>query len=293
MLETRNKKPGTDIKDSEAGPEVDEATMSWSSSASSSDESDASSSSSSSSCSSSSSSESESSLSDGSDNTSISADSAIEAENILGATDAERTERYLNALRKPGTNTIVARRTSERTAGINGTEMLRLVLNEGVRPPRERKARFHQASLRLRRTRHGVNVQAARDRRAQERSAAIRQIEEYEAVRKEQKRLEMKKAKDEHQSAMAEDLSDDQLLQEYVMKKERERRVTVVGGVATFEKIAVAVKGPTREEIKEGQRRKSLATARRASLAGKRMVQASQAEDEHLKKAQGEFAALW
>ena len=69
--------------------------------------------------------------------------------------------------------------------------------------------------------------------------------------------LESKKANDD---STAEDLSDDKLLQEYVQKKERERRVTVVGGVATFEKINEAAKGPTQDEIREQKRRKSLAS---------------------------------
>ena len=67
--------------------------------------------------------------------------------------------------------------------------------------------------------------------------------------------LESKKAND----TPAEDLSDDKLLQSMCRRGESE--VTVVGGVATFEKINEAAKGPTQDEIREQKRRKSLASA--------------------------------
>ena len=104
-------------------------------------------------------------------------------------------QRYLNALRKPGTNKVVDRRASQRTAGISGSEMLRLVLKGEC--DRERKARFQRASTLLRRTRQSVNAQVARETRNKEKIRAQKHIEDYERIRKERSMLESKKANDD------------------------------------------------------------------------------------------------
>ena len=213
-------------------------------------------------------------------------------EDMMGGAEVDRTERYLNALRKPGSSEVVSRRSSQRTAGITSSEIKRLVMNDGVRPPQERRARFHRASLRLRRTKHAISLQEAQAEKERQKTMYKKQIKDYEDIRKEQELLKTKRGQSGTLRDAKEDISDEQLLQDYVKKKERGRRITIKGGVATFEKIAETMKGPSKEEMKEQVRRKSLAVARRASLAGKSRGRAERSE-ENLKAAQGEYATLW
>ena len=69
-------------------------------------------------------------------------------------------------------------------AGINGAEMLRLVVTEGVRPPRERKARFQKASVRLKRVSRSMrhDPKAIEEQRNKER-AKVQHVAQEKATK--------------------------------------------------------------------------------------------------------------
>ena len=151
--------------------------------------------------------------------------------------------------------------------GINGTEMLRLVLTQGVRPPRERKARFNRASMRMKRV------------------ARAMQPDPKELERQRQEQREKKKKMDAKKAA-----EEDEDVATFI------RRQTVVA--TSIQKL---MKDGSKKKEAEAflatakKRRKSLAIVVPASFGG--MAAAARAQkmrsDRAAKHAAGEMAVLW
>jgi hypothetical protein len=188
--------------------------------------------------------------------------------------DAIDEDRRLQALNPESSkvNGPASHRDLGPKAGINGVEMLRLVLTEGVRPPRDRKARFRQANIRLKRVARYMRIDK------EEEKAKIR--EEKAKARK----AELEKA-----------IKEEEDVESYV------RRKSIVSSTvhALMKKSSTAKKDALKFIDNEEREKKKIASilknqaSRKMSIAERRQSLAHERAAEATKKIQGSMHVLW
>lgn len=229
-----------------------------------------------------------SSQSDSSDSESSDSDSAGES-SVLNpngfkddAVDEDRRYQALNpSSSKINHNGPLSHRNLGPQAGIHGAEMLRLVMTQGVRPPRARKARFQKASMRLK----WVSKYMRPD------------LTELEEQRQKEKAKKERAKKERTSKAMAEQED----VASYVRKKSvaASSMQEMMSKTSTTKQEAETFLSERSErnrkfigrtvELKKKMGNSMNAAARRQAMAQKRTEKASAS----IKQAQGEMAVLW
>lgn len=198
------------------------------------------------------------------------------------AADEDRRYQALNpSSSKMNHNGPLSHRDLGPQAGIHGAEMLRLVMTQGVRPPRARKARFQKASMRLK----WVSKYMRPD---------LTELEE----RRQKEKVKKERAKKEKTSKAMEEQED---VASYVRKKSvaASSMQEMIKKTSTTKKEAETFLSARSErnrkfigrtvELKKKMGNSMNAAARRQAMAQKRTEKASAS----IKQAQGEMAVLW